>query len=135
MSQITIRAKFMNALKAFAAAHNPVLTIAREGVGFTKPDGNSFLEATLIPSDPIAPTTDGVRKRYFGEFQINVWTVDNVGTGVAEAIAEEIAALFPVVPKTYLPVSVEQPPSIKKAIDDVPGWIVIPVCIPYRAEF
>ncbi len=135
MSQQAIRAKFMVALAAYAAAHNPILTIAREGLPFTKPSNyDTFLEAFLTPADTANPTTDAARKRYFGEFTINIWTKDTSGPGVAEIIAEEIAALFPVVPKSYLPVSVENTPSIKRAILDS-GWRITPVCINYRAEY
>lgn len=136
MSQITIRSKFMIALAAYAAAHSPVLTIAREGQSFTKPpDGSVFLEPWLIPAETRNPTVEGTRKRYWGEFMVNIWTKDNIGTAVGETIAEEIAALFPVFPKNILPVSVEQHASIKRAITDVAGWRIIPVCFSYRAEF
>lgn len=135
MTQPVIRAKFMVALSAFAAAHSPVLTIAKEGMAFTKPtDGSSFLEAILLPANTVNRTTEATRKTYWGDFQVNVWTADDVGAGPGEAIAEEIAALFPVVPKSYLPVSVEQTPSIKKAVPSDDGWRIVPVCISYRAE-
>lgn len=135
MSQKIIRAKFMIALAAYASAHSPVLTIAREGGGFIKPtDGSSFLEAFLIPAQTTNKSTDAIRKTYRGEFMVNVWVKDSGGADVGETIAEEICSLFPVVPKSLLPVSVEQTPSIKKAITEVTGWRIIPVCISYRAE-
>lgn len=135
MSQKIIRAKFMVALAAYASAHSPVLTIAREGQGFVKPtDGSSFLEAIIFPANTTNPTTDGLRKRYWGDFTVNVWTKDSIGTDVGETIAEEVASLFPVVPKSLLPVSVEETPSVKRAVLDA-GWRIIPVCVSYRAEF
>lgn len=124
-------------LAAYAAAHTPVLRLAVEGMSFTKPtDGSTFLEPFLIPADTITPDLAGVNRRFFGDFQINVWTKDGSGTSVGETIAEEIAQLFPILPKsTFSPVSIEAPASIKRAITDTAGWRVIPVCLSYRAEF
>ncbi len=136
MSQILIRAALTTKLATWAAAHNPVLTIAREGQAFTKPTDNSpWLEVMLHPAATINPTTEATRKRYLGEFSVNVWTKDSIGTGLGEGIAEEIAALFPVVPKSLLPISVEQTPSIKKGFVDEAGWRITPVCVQYRAEY
>lgn len=136
MSQALIRAALMTKLATWAAAHSPVITIAREGVPFTKPvDGGPFIEAIIIPANTTSPTTEATRKRYFGELAINVWTKESVGTGLGEGIVAEIEALFPVVPKTLLPISIEQTPSAKRAFIDGFGWRVIPICIMYRAEY
>lgn len=136
MTQPAIRAILMAKLATFAAAHSPVLTIAREGIPFTKPaDDSAFLEAILTPANTTNPSSEATRKRFHGDFQINVWTKDNIGPGSGEAIAEEIIALFPVVPKSLLPVSIEQTPSIRAAILDQAGWRVIPVTMMYRAEY
>ena len=125
----------MTRLATWAAAHNPVLTIAREGQSFTKPaDGSPFVSVHMFPGDTMNVSVDGVRKRFRGEFTVNVWTKDGIGTGTGEAICQELAELFPVVPKSMLPVSVEQPPSIKKSIQDDSGWLVFPVAIMYRME-
>lgn len=137
MSQKAIRAKLTVPLAAYAAAHNPALRLNVEGESFTKPvDGSTFLEVFLVPANTIVSTLAGNKRRFFGDFQINVWTKDGVGTATGETIAEEIAQLFPVLPKsTFTPVSIEAPASIKRAITDTAGWRVIPVCLSYRAEF
>lgn len=136
MSIKTIRSKFMLALAAYATSHNPPLPLAREGESFTKPvDGSSWLEAYIVPSNTTNRTVDGLTKTYWGEFVINVWVEENNGAGLGEVIAEELSNLFPVFPKNYLPVTIEQTASVKRAIEDVAGWRIIPVCIPYRAEF
>lgn len=135
MSQSIIRSAFMQALSAYAAAHSPVLTIARENASYTKPVGGStFLEAFIIPANTTTPNVAADRRRFLGDFQINVWVKDGAGAGIGEAIAEEISQLFPVYPKTYTPVSVESPANIKKAIKDVSGWWVTPILISYRLE-
>ncbi len=135
MSQTTIRSVLMQALATYANAHSPILPISREGVPFTKPVNNgTFLETFFTPANTVNITTDGIRKRFLGEFQINVWVADNIGVNTAETIANEIANLFPVVPKSYLPISIEQTPSIKKSIYDPSGYRVTPVCVSYRME-
>lgn len=134
MSQAIIRSTLMTALSTWAAAHNPVLTIAREGQSFTKPpDGSVFLEPFLNPADTNIADITGSRKRYMGSFQINIWTKDTIGAGLSESIAEEIAQLFPVFPKTLDPVSIESPASIKRPLLDA-GWRILPVVMYYRFE-
>lgn len=134
MSQAIIRAKFMTTLAAYAAAHNPVFTIAREGAPFTKPLNNAtFLEAFLIPADTTLATLSASRRRFMGVFQINIWTKDSQGAGVGEAIAEELAQLFPVYPHTFDPVFVVSPPNISRALTE-DGWRIIPVVVSYRME-
>jgi hypothetical protein len=135
VSQSIIRAKLMQTLAAYAAAHNPILTIARENTAFTKPtNGAAFLEAFLIPAKTITPNVAGDRRRFYGDLQVNVWTNQGVGAGVAETIAEEISQLFKVFPKDLLPVSIEAPASVKRPLQDVSNWWVLPILIPYRLE-
>ena len=125
----------MLALSNYAVAHSPVLTIAREGLPFTKPaDYGTFLEAILIPATTNTVTVSGVRQRFLGTFQINVWVKDNAGPGEAETIAGELAALFTVVPKTLLPVSVETPLTAHRAILDGSGYRILPCDFSYRME-
>lgn len=135
MTMSIIRSTFMTALSAYAAAHNPVLTVAREGVAFTKPtNGATFLEAFIIPANTTLANLAADKRRFWGDFQINIWTKDGIGAGTAETIAEELAQLFPTVPKNYLPVSVEGPANIRRSVTDTSGWRVTPVTIPYRME-
>jgi hypothetical protein len=136
MSQALIRSTFLLALDAYAKAHYPVLPIAREGAAFTKPvNFGTFLEAFIIPADTTMPNVDGSRRRFRGDFQVNIWVKDAAGAQVGELIAEELYKLFPVLPKsTYYPVSIEGPASINRAVLDASGYRVIPVLIPYRME-
>ena len=135
MSQAAIRAKFMLTLVAYANNHNPVLAIARENISFVKPNGSAtFLEAFLIPAETRTAVLDGSRRRFWGDFQINVWAKEGSGAEIAETIAEEISQLFKVYPKDLLPLSIEGPPSIKKSLTDGTGYRVTPVLIPYRYE-
>lgn len=134
MSQVIIRSIITKALVAWANTKG--FPVARESQAFTKPANNgTFIELNIIPSQTIVASVDGTRKRYLGEVICNVWVRDGAGAGEAEALAEEIAGLFPVVPKSYLPVSVESIPSIKRPIMDPSGMRITPVCFMYRAEF
>lgn len=134
MSQVQIRSTITTALATWAATKS--IPIAREGQSFTPPANNgTFLELLVIPANTFTRSTDAESKRFLGEVMINIWVKAGVGTGQAEALAEEIAALFPVVPKNYLPVSVEQTPSIKRSIVTDNGYRVTPVCFSYRAEY
>lgn len=136
MSQTIIRSKITTALVAWADAHNPQISIVREGQSFRKPDDHEiFIELFVIPADTVAKTTDALSKTYVGDVHCNIWSPQSQGAGAAEAVAEEIAALFPIVPKTLLPVSVETFPSIKKPIVDDSGYRITPVCFSYRAQF
>ncbi|MGZ8888052.1 MAG: phage tail terminator-like protein [Halobacteriota archaeon] len=134
MSQKAIRSIITKALVAWATPKN--IPISREGQAFTKPTNNgTFIELHIIPANTIVASLDGTRKSFRGDVTCNIWVKDNTGTSEAEELAEEIAVLFPVVPKIYLPVSVEDTPSIKRPIPDESGYRITPVCFSYRAEY
>lgn len=133
MSIVVIRSTITKALAAWCETKD--IPLAREQQPFTKPaDQGTFIELHIIPANTILASIDGERKRYLGNVICNIWTATGKGTGEAEALAEEIAALFPVVPKSYLPVSIEDTPSIKRPIIDA-GYYITPVTFTYRAEF
>ena len=134
MSMSIIRATLMQALAAYATACTPPLQIARENVSFQKPPSGAFLEAFFIPANTLTPNVAADRRRFTGTFQVNVWTSEGIGVGLSETIGEEIAQLFPVWPKTYLPLSIETPASIKQEMSDISGWRVTPITFTYRFE-
>lgn len=135
MSQALIRPTLMTKLAAYAASHYPVLTISRENVPFTKPaNGQTFLQAEIIPANTINPNVAADRRRFLGDFQVSIWVKEGSGAGVAELIAEEISQLFKVYPKELLPVSIEAPAKIKLPLTDNSGWYITPVIISYRLE-
>lgn len=136
MSQVAIRSIITTALATWAAAKPVPIPIARENQAFTPPVNNgTFITLTIHPTDTLTATLDGTRRRFLGEVVCNIWVKDGVGTGQAEALAEEIAHLFTPVPKTMLPVSIENWPSIKPSLLDDSGYRVTPVCFAYRAEY
>lgn len=134
MSMQVIRSTLTSALVVWAATKD--IPVVRESQAFDKPESNgTFIEIFFIPAETRVADISGERKRYLGEVICNIWVKDGTGAGEAEGLAEEIATLFAPYPKNYLPVSVEQIPSIKKSILDDSGYRITPVCFSYRAEF
>lgn len=133
MSIPTIRAALESRLKTWADAQNPVVKIAFQGVGFQKPS-TPFLECFLIPNVAMHRDVAATHERHLGFFQVNCWAPSGSGMGQAEALAQSIKALYPVMPKTGS-VSIESPPKIDKAlVDSTEAWVIVPVLITYRFE-
>lgn len=128
-----VRAYFESALTTWASSQSPAIPISYENVPFTKPSSGPYIECFLLPAATVARTTKGDKTREVGIFQVNVWVLEGQGSGPAQSIADSIAALFPLVPKSGA-VSIEKPPSIERAIYDVSGWYVLPLVIHYRHE-
>lgn len=129
-----VRTELEGRLLALANSYSPKLTVALEGVKFTKPDPPApFLECFLISNSTTNVTTDGNRTRERGTFMVNVWCPDGKGSGLNERIADAIIAAFPIVPKIGS-TSIEQTPNASQAVIDVSGWRITPVTITYRYE-
>lgn len=128
-----VRAYFESALNTWAASQSPAIPISFENVPFTKPSSGNFLECFVLPATTVARTISGDKSREVGIFQVNIWIPSGEGSGAAQVLADSIAALFPLVPKSGA-VSIEKPPSIERAIEDASGWYVVPLVIHYRHE-
>lgn len=133
MSNSIIRASFETKLAMWADAQTPKIPIAFQNQSFKKPDSSPFLEAYLLPNDTLNKEVSGQRKTYIGIFQVNCWAKSGKGMNQVESLAQGIADLFPVLPKTGA-VSIEQTPAQEKAILDDSGWVIVPVTIKYRME-
>jgi hypothetical protein len=94
MSHKTIRQIYEARLAAWAAARAPVLRIAYQGVAFTQAPGETYLAAFTLPAGTNSETLGGDHRAYTGLFQVNVVTPAGAGTGKAEGIVDELAALF-----------------------------------------
>lgn len=138
MSLSLVRSTLMSKLATWAAAQSPVITIAREGVPFPAPPltqtPETFIEAFIVPSDTVNWSVSATNFRELGEFVINIWTRDDVGPKTAEDIVASLAAYFPIVPKSMLPLSVETTLSAKRAIPSGDGYRVVPCSLSYRME-
>jgi hypothetical protein len=95
MSHRTIRQIYEARLAAWVAARAPALRIAYQGVSFTPNDGETYLAAFTLPAGTSSATLGGDHRAYTGLFQISVVTPAGAGTGKAEGIVDELAALFP----------------------------------------
>lgn len=133
MSQTIIQSYFETRLKDWAEAQSPEIQIAYEGVGFTKPEDEVYIETYLLPAYTMNPELSGRKKREVGVFQVNVVVPDGEGMGTAREVAEAIVALFPVVPKDGA-VSIEETPHVAKPFINSDGRRSLPISITYRLE-
>lgn len=137
MTMPRIRSLLELRLSTWASARNPTLPIAWEGVPFEPPAG-MYLRAFIMP----APTDSGdlasAHREYRGVFQVSIAAPNDAGPGAGEAIAEEIAALFPAalrltIASPAFELLMLTPMSIAQAIPE-PDRRVVPVFAQYRAD-
>jgi hypothetical protein len=122
-------------LAAWAAARTPVLPIAWENVPFTQPSG-PYLRAFLLPAMTTSADLAGAHRSYRGVYQISVYSPINAGAGAAEAIADELAALFPLNTRLTVPgltLQVMTPVTSAQGAQDATNFVV-PVSFQYRAD-
>ncbi len=94
MSTSRIQRLFESRLATWAAARVPALAIAYENVDFTPPAG-AYLACFTLPAETLSDDLAGAHRGYQGIFQINVCVPLQVGKAPASAIADQLAALFP----------------------------------------
>ncbi len=134
MTQARIRAAFESTLKTWADAES--ITVAWENVPVTSQPAALYLRAFLLPADTISRDIGRVNRRYAGLFQISIVAPLTGGPGAAEAIAQELADLFPPnVPITVSGLNVwpTQPLSTSPAINERDKF-VIACTVPYLAD-
>lgn len=137
MSQDRIRYLFETRLSNWAAARNPVLTVAWQNHPFTPPAG-MYLRAFLLPATTGSNDLAGAHRRYSGVFQVSIVGLPSVGSGAAEAVANELEALFPLnlalsIASPVFRVSTITPVTIAPAIQEGDRYVV-PVSFRYRAD-
>ncbi len=132
MSIPIIRTYFESKLKTWATSKSPKIKVSYQGGNFPKPPADLWIQCFLIPTATLNREVGATKETHLGLFQIEVWSAHGKGMVAAEAMAEELRALFPVVPKES--VSIEKPPSIGRAQHDNSGWNITPILINYRYE-
>lgn len=135
MSNKLCRRAIETALSAWASARSPALTIAWENVPFSQPT-SAYLRAFLLPAATTGPDLAGVARTYRGVYQVSVVAPINSGPGVAEGIADEIAALFPLNARFTVPgltLQIITPVTAAQGAQDSTNFIV-PVSFGYRAD-
>ena len=130
---MTVRSEVESKLATFASTRTPAVPVAFENVPFTKPTAGNYLAIYFLGEKTINRDLSGEHYATYGMFQVSVYGKLGEGMGRLETLANEIVALFPIVPKMLL-TSVEATPNIgpRTTEDD---FASIPVTVRYRAEF
>lgn len=135
MSNKLCRRAIETQLAAWASARVPVIQVAWENVQFTPPTG-AYLRAFLMPATTTGPDIAGKARTYRGVYQVSVVAPINGGAGVAEGIADELAALFPLNGRFTVPgltLQVISPVTVAQGAQDASNF-VMPVSFGYRAD-
>lgn len=131
---MNIRQEVETAIANFARQQTPAIAVAFEGVPFTKPTGQPYLEVVFLNNTVTNATVDATRARVYGTIQVNVNIPDGHGIGALDSLTSAVAQLFPVYDKTrFNTFSVEQPPNISQSMIDLQyRWASVRV--KYRQE-
>lgn len=135
MTQPRIRRAFEAPLATWADAQDPVVRVAWQNTTFT-PTAAAYVRAFLLPAPTVSLDLLGKHRGYRGIFQINLCLPLGDGMGDVEAMAEEVADLYPVNAATVvdgLRVYVVTPLS---AVSPIPGddSITVPLSCRYEAH-
>lgn len=131
---MSIRSELEDKLISFASSQSTPIPVSVEGKPFRKPATGPYLQCYLLSSQTSNATVDAYRQRTYGAFQINVCSPDGVGSKALEALTEQVAALYPVVPKElFTELSIEQPPQTSQAMIDG-AFRYIAITVRYRHE-
>jgi hypothetical protein len=136
MSNQACRALIEAKLAAWAAARSPALSVAWENVPFTPTTGATYLRPFLLPATTVAPDLAGALRTWSGVYQVNVVAPINGGPGVAEGIAAELAAVFPLNQRlagSGLALQIMSPVTAAQGAEDGTNFVV-PASFQYRAD-
>lgn len=129
---MSVRSELETRLAVWAAAQQPPILVAYEGVPFTPPTSGSYLQPFLLANTVTNITVDGKRIRTRGNFQINCWTKDGTGSKIIEDLANTVSLLYTVLPIIGT-VRIVSNPQTSAAFTNA-DWRVISITIPYRQE-
>lgn len=132
MSTKGIRAALEGRLATWAATQS--LQVAYQNVHFTEPAA-TYLRPFMLPAPTFSDDLEGTHRGHHGIFQVNVVAPIGNGPGVAETIAEAIAALFPLNQPDLRAagVNITEPMTFGPAIQDSERY-TLPVFCRYRAD-
>ena len=135
MSHLKVRNLLETRLADWSAERTYSLPIAWQNTPLNLPQA-TYLRAFVLPADTGSDDLEGVHRSYIGIFQITIVISDGLGAGVAEAIADELAALFPNNLRLTLngfTVQIIRPLAIGIAQQE-PESYALPVSLSYRAD-
>lgn len=136
MSDQLIRTLLEARLNTWAGSRVPALKVAWENVAFAPPSGfylHSFLRRGPTYSRDLA----GDNRRRFGVHQINVVNKAGSGSGAHEAIAAELATLFPMgllLTSGQFWMQQTSPVRVWNGYPDEENWVV-PVDYEYTSDY
>lgn len=136
MSHDVIASIYEAKLIAWAKALPNPLKVVVENEAFTPGDDATYLRAFTLPADTASNTLGGDHRLFTGVFQVSIVTPSGKYRGAAGALADQIAALFPLYERntkgaltvvTLTPV--DQGPGIPGDTN-----FIVPVSFQYRAD-
>lgn len=95
MSHNIIASIYEARLIAWAKALPVPLKVVVENEAYAPKDGETYLKAYTLPADTASNTLAGDHRLYTGVFQVSIVTPSGKYRGVAGALADQVAALFP----------------------------------------
>jgi len=96
MSHNIIASIYEAKLISWAKALPTPLKVVVENEPYDPGDNDTYLKAFTLPGDTASNTLGGDHRLYTGVFQVSIVTPSGKYRGPAAAIADQIAALFPV---------------------------------------
>jgi len=134
MSHRIIRSLLEARLAAWAKTKN--LRVAYQNVSFDPGDAETYLTTATLPALTDSLTLAGDHREYTGIFQVSVVTPAGKGAGAGEALADELAALYPLndrLSKGAFIVQIITPMAVAREIQGDTDF-TIPVSLTYRAD-
>lgn len=125
------------ALETRLAAMSPALATAWENSPYEPEPGTPYQRAFMLYAAPENEVLGCDYRREVGVFQVSLFYPPGTGSAAAQARADAVQEHFPRgLTLTHSGTSVLIPRSPAKAPGfNADGWYVVPVSIPYRAEF
>lgn len=136
MSHNVIASIFEARLLAWAKALAKPLKVVVENEAYKPANGEIYLQAFTLPADTSSETLAGDHRLYLGVFQVSIVTPSGKYRGPADAIADQVTALFPLYErntKDLLTVVTMTPPAQGPGITDDSTYTV-PVSFEYRSD-
>jgi len=134
MSHRIIRSLMETRLAAWAKTKN--LRVAYQNQNFTPATGETYLTTATLPALTDSLTLAGDHREYTGIFQVSVVAPAGKGAGAGEALADELAALYPLndrLSKGSFIVQIITPMAVARSIQGDTDF-TIPVSLTYRAD-
>ncbi|WP_434134366.1 DUF4128 domain-containing protein [Pseudomonas luteola] len=134
MSHRIIRSLMETRLATWANTKN--LRVAYQNQNFTPATGETYLTTATLPALTDSLTLAGDHREYTGIFQVSVVTPAGKGAGAGEALADELAALYPLndrLSKGAFIVQIITPMAVAREIQGDTDF-TIPVSLIYRSD-